>query len=302
MAKKKIRDLNPAFSGGASTRFLEYKNLLINAVSIKGLKFNEERFVKSCLIENGAVGFDRLTDKWANVYGEGINDLGNPETLTFVFPNRSTYQRRAYYEPDEIGAYMILALPNTFALATMIRETVEIEAMCDKAIRQNLKACQTPYIVVVKDEDTRLSVLQAIQEKEEGDPVVIVSADISEGLKGVQTETPYMVDKFVAYRDQERDRLLNKLGIMSANINKRERVQVGEVNATVGQCVDYIYLLIDTFNKQMETYGLPFEMVLNESLEELYGNEETPVEGEETHIEGENKGGNEPIEEGEKEQ
>ena len=295
MAKKKIRDLNPAFSGGASTRFLEYKNLLINAVSIKGLKFNEERFVKSCLIENGAVGFDRLTDKWANVYGEGINDLGNPETLTFVFPNRSTYQRRAYYEPDEMGAYMILALPNTFALSTMIRETVEVEAMCDKAIRQNLKACQTPYIVVVKDEDTRLSVLQAIQEKEEGDPVVIVSADISEGLKGVQTETPYMVDKFVTYRDQERDRLLNKLGIMSANINKRERVQVGEVNATVGQCMDYIYLLIDTFNKQMETYGLPFEMVLNESLEELYGSEETPVEDE-------NKGGNEPIEEGEQEQ
>ena len=295
MAKKKIRDLNPAFSGGASTRFLEYKNLLINAVSIKGLIFNDERFVKSCLIENGAVGFDRLTDKWANVYGEGINDLGNPETLTFVFPNRSTYQRRAYYEPDEMGAYMILALPNTFALSTMIRETVEVEAMCDKAIRQNLKACQTPYIVVVKDEDTRLSVLQAIQEKEEGDPVVIVSADISEGLKGVQTETPYMVDKFVTYRDQERDRLLNKLGIMSANINKRERVQVGEVNATVGQCMDYIYLLIDTFNKQMETYGLPFEMVLNESLEELYGNEETPVEDE-------NKGGNEPIEEGEQEQ
>ena len=295
MAKKKIRDLNPAFSGGASTRFLEYKNLLINAVLIKGLKFNEERFVKSCLIENGAVGFDRLTDKWANVYGEGINDLGNPETLTFVFPNRSTYQRRAYYEPDEMGAYMILALPNTFALSTMIRETVEVEAMCDKAIRQNLKACQTPYIVVVKDEDTRLSVLQAIQEKEEGDPVVIVSADISEGLKGVQTETPYMVDKFVTYRDQERDRLLNKLGIMSANINKRERVQVGEVNATVGQCMDYIYLLIDTFNKQMETYGLPFEMVLNESLEELYGNEETPVEDE-------NKGGNEQIEEGEQEQ
>ena len=295
MAKKKIRDLNPAFSGGASTRFLEYKNLLINAVSIKGLKFNEERFVKSCLIENGAVGFDRLTDKWANVYGEGINDLGNPETLTFVFPNRSTYQRRAYYEPDEMGAYMIIALPNTFALSTMIRDTVEVEAMCDKAIRQNLKACQTPYIVVVKDEDTRLSVLQAIQEKEEGDPVVIVSADISEGLKGVQTETPYMVDKFVTYRDQERDRLLNKLGIMSANINKRERVQVGEVNATVGQCMDYIYLLIDTFNKQMETYGLPFEMVLNESLEELYGSEETPVEDE-------NKGGNEQIEEGEQEQ
>ena len=120
-------------------------------------------------------------------------------------------------------------------------------------------------------------------------------------MKGVQTETPYMVDKFVTYRDQERDRLLNKLGIMSANINKRERVQVGEVNATVGQCMDYIYLLIDTFNKQMETYGLPFEMVLNESLEELYGNEETPVDGEEKPVESENKDGNEQIKEGEQE-
>ena len=70
---------------------------------------------------------------------------------------------------------------------------------------------------------------------------------------------------------------------MSANINKRERVQVGEVNATVGQCEDYIYLMIDTFNKQMDTYGLPFKMRLNGSLESLYDNspdeqEEQPAE------------------------
>ena len=78
----------------------------------------------------------------------------------------------------------------------------------------------------------------------------------------------------------ERDKLLNKLGIMSANINKRERVQVGEVNATVGQCSDYIYMLVDCFNKQMDTYGLPFKMELNGSLEELYtgGPEEEETE------------------------
>ena len=33
---------------------------------------------------------------------------------------------------------------------------------------------------------------------------------------------------------------------------------------------DYIYMLIDHFNKQCETYGLPFEMEFNGSLEELY--------------------------------
>ena len=40
---------------------------------------------------------------------------------------------------------------------------------------------------------------------------------------------------------------------------------------------------------------MPFEMVLNELLEELYGSEEKPVEGE-------NKGENKEIEEGEQEQ
>ena len=50
-------------------------------------------------------------------------------------------------------------------------------------------------------------------------------------------------------------------------------MQVGEVNATVGQCEDYIYLMIDTFNAQMETYGLSFKMKLNGSLEELYNEE-----------------------------
>jgi hypothetical protein len=83
------------------------------------------------------------------------------------------------------------------------------------------------------------------------------------------------------YRTIIRDRLLNKLGIMSANINKRERVQVGEVNATVGQCVDYIYLWIDTFNAQMKDYGLPYRMELNGALEELYteGEQNNDFEG-----------------------
>ena len=141
---------------------------------------------------------------------------------------------------------------------------------CDISIRQNLKATRTPFVAVVKDKDTRLSLLSAIEQKEEGKPAVVTSTDIAEGLKGVVFDTPYIVDKVEQYRTIIRDRLLNKLGIMSANINKRERVQVGEVNATVGQCVDYIYLWIDTFNAQMKDYGLPYRMELNGALEELY--------------------------------
>lgn len=273
MAKKKFRDLaraNP-FDACAYSLYEEYKALLMNAVKIPLLPAHIERFVKSCMIENNQVGFDRITRRWAIAFGEGVNEYWLPTTITFFFPNnRNSYQRPAFYEPATNGAYLIHALPTGTSFSEIIKATTDEMRECDLSIRQNLKATRTPFVAVVKDEDTRLSLLSAIEQKEDGKPAVVVSPDIAEGLKGVVFDTPYIVDKVEQYRTIIRDRLLNKLGIMSANINKRERVQVGEVNATVGQCVDYIYLWIDNFNAQMEDYGLPYRMELNGALEELY--------------------------------
>lgn len=273
MSKKKFRDLarvNPLDACGNSL-YEEYKALLMNAVKISYLPAHIERFVKSCMIENNQVGFDNLTRRWAIAFGEGINEYWQPTTITFVFPNnKNSYQRPAYYEPAENGAYLIHALPTDISFYDIISTVTNEMAECDISINQNLKAIRTPFVAIVKDENTRLSLLSAIEQKEEGKPAVVTSADIAEGLKGVAFETPFIVDKVEQYRSIIRDRLLNKIGIMSANINKRERVQVGEVNATVGQCVDYIYLWIDNFNAQMEEYGLPYRMELNGALEELY--------------------------------
>ena len=273
MAKKKFRDLarvNPFDACGYSL-YEEYKALLMNAVKIPLLPAHIERFVKSCMIENNQVGFDRITKRWAIAFGEGVNEYWLPTIITFFFPNnKKSYQRPAFYEPADNGAYLIHALPTGTSFYEIISATTNEMRECDISIRQNLKATRTPFVAVVKDENTRLSLLSAIEQKEEGKPAVITSADLAEGLKGVVFETPYIVDKVEQYRTIIRDRLLNKLGIMSANINKRERVQVGEVNATVGQCVDYIYLWIDTFNAQMKDYGLPYRMELNGALEELY--------------------------------
>lgn len=282
MAVKKIRDLNPFVNpfkerliNGSQDLYTEYKNLLMNAVKIEGLDYQMETFVKNSLIECGAVGYDKLTNEWANVYGEGINKWGNPTKLNFVFLNGLSYMRDAYYEPNEAGAYKINAMPDTYALGIMIKKTTNFIENCDVAINQNIEATKTPYIIVSKNKDLQLSIEHAIEDKQKGKPVIVVDENVGESMKSIDINVDYVADKILTIRDIERDKLLNKLGIMSANINKRERVQVGEVNATVGQCEDYIYLLIDTFNKQMETYGLDFKMTLNGSLEELYIGEET---------------------------
>lgn len=279
--KVKIKDLNPASNKpyGVYSRFDEYFNLLLNAVKVvsastgEQINYDVETFIKRGLFENGAMGYDKITQKWFYVYGQGLNELGNPTDLDLVTANGKTMTRKAYYDKDVDGAYKIDALPVCMSMAQLIKSTTNFMENCEVAMRQNLEACKTPYIVVCKNKDLQLSFEQALQQKQEGQAVVVVSEELGEGLKAINIGVDYLVDKFSEARDQERDTLLNKLGIMTANINKRERVQSAEVNATLGQATDYIYLLIDTFNKQCEAYDIDYKMMLNGSLEEIYLND-----------------------------
>lgn len=281
---KKIRDLNPARRKkpyGVYSRFDEYFNLLLNSVKIvdkntgKGINYATEHYIKQGLFDGGEMGYDKVAKKWASCYGEGLNEEGNPTKLIFVTANGKTWTRDAYYENKEDGAYMIKALPvTTMTMSSLIKETTDFMTNCDVAMRQNLEACKTPYIVVCKDEDLRLSFETAIQQKQNGQAVVVVSEQLGDGLKAIDIGVTYLVDKFSEARDTERDTLLTKLGILTANTDKKERVQSAEVNASLGQASDYIYLLIDTFNKQCECYGLPYEMIFNGSMEEIYLDED----------------------------
>jgi hypothetical protein len=280
---RKVRDLNPygrKHPYGSFSRYNEYLNLLLNAVKIvkKGsgdtLPFVEETFAKRALLENNAVGYDKVINSWYYVYGEGRNKFGKPTQLVLVTANGRTLSRTACWDKNEDGAYIIYGLPlEGVSMGAIIEQTTDFMTNCDVAMAQNLNACKKPFIVVCKDENLRLSFEQAIQQQQEGQAVVMVSQELGDGLKAINISTDFLVDKFEQVRDAERDTLLNKLGILTSNVNKRERVQSAEVNATLGQATDYIYMLIDTFNKQCETYDLPFEMVFNGSMEEIYLNE-----------------------------
>ena len=82
-------------------------------------------------------------------------------------------------------------------------------------------------------------------------------------------------------RDNARDDLLNKLGIISSNDMKKERVQARELDASIIQSTDYIYSLVDSFNKSCVAYDLPYKMVFNGTLEEMYTRETGIDEGSE---------------------
>lgn len=278
MSKVKIKDLNPAGRTpyGVYSRYDEYLALLMNAVKIvkkssqEEINFVEEKFIKQQLFENNSVGVDKLTKKYYKVAGEEVDDYGNPKILILTTANGKSLHRPASYDKDVDGAYIIYALPVDTSMSALIKETTDFMTNCDVAMRQNLEACKTPYIVVCKNKDLQLSFEQAIQEKQSGQAVVLVSEELGDGLKAVDIGVNFLVKDFAEARDAERDTLLTKLGIMTANTDKKERVQSAEVNANIGQASDYIYLIIDTFNKQCNSYGIDLEMQFNGSLEEIY--------------------------------
>lgn len=277
---KKIRDLNPVCTNpyGVYSRFDEYFNLLLNSVKIvikstqEALDFTTETYIKNGLFDGGAMGYDKIMNMWAGIYGEGLDNKGNPTRLIFVTANGKIWTRKASYENEEDGAYMIKALPsNNMTMSQLIKEATDFMTNCDVAMRQNLEACKTPYIVVCKNKELKLSYEQALQQKQEGQAVVVVSEELGDGLKAVDIGVNFLCDKFKEVRDEERNTLLTKIGILgNGQENKRERVNQSEVDVYIGQATDYIYLLIDTFNKQCETYGIDYEMKLNGCLEEVY--------------------------------
>ena len=77
MAKRKLKDLNPVSNKpyGVYSRFEEYFNLLLNAVKVvsalddKAINYEVETFFFFFLFEKGAMGYDKLTNKW--YYGDG---------------------------------------------------------------------------------------------------------------------------------------------------------------------------------------------------------------------------------------
>ncbi len=274
---KKIRDiardrncaispLPPYSTARVNDLYAEFKALLIKNIEVEGLDYEAEAFMLNELIDTNIIGFDKLIGRFMRAYGNGVfNEYYNATKATFILPYRS-YERKLSYDANPWGAYLIKGLPAGISFYSILMRYCQRIADADSALYQNLQATRTPFIVVTRDDDIRLSVEQAIQQRQAGQPVIIASPDVGDALKGIPTVTDYLVDRLNEYEDSVRAKALNAISIVTANTEKRERVQVGEINAKIGECEDYIFTFIDNVNKQFKTYGIPFNLRLTASL------------------------------------
>lgn len=252
--------------------------LACNSVHVNGLPEHiPQWFVMRTLFERGQVAlFGDFSTGNYNAYacggGGGIDIYGRP--LTYLLTPKSGQAFRVGAKSEMLC--VARANATRFPLADAISFAANRIADVEVAIACNLISSQSTDIIEVDDEKRAMSIKTAMRQKQAGQPAVYASPDVAQamtrGTSATKIGTAFFADRLAELRQMYKQELFAQIGTLTANKYKRERVQSSEVNAGVGEVLDFIYMAIDQFNADAEKIGL--EMVVNSTIADLYTTEE----------------------------
>lgn len=253
----------------------EFKDLIMNSVAIENLSFAEENFAKTQLFSKGFVGYNQAADSflWSIPKTAILQEGRFWKSGQFYNAKNVPIGVHDYdFESDNEFAWrLFVATPSKTVLFDEAEAAANDLADCDIGIMQNIRAVRTPNFWATDSSDFVLSVKSAVQDTEAGASHVIIKKDITTGLNTLKNETPFIADKIQEQKKIIRNEFLTRLGILTANSSKRERVQSLEVEAGIGEAVDLIYTVVDYWNKQVKQYGLnKYKMKFNGVSEEYF--------------------------------
>lgn len=233
-------------------------------------------FVLQTLFERGEIAYFGYTPETTNAFAcggsDGIDIYGNPLAYLLTPKSGQSFMVGA----DDPALTIVRANATRFPLANAIRFAAERIADCEVAISANLIHTNSTDFIPVADDKQVATLKTAMRRKQLGMPTVYVRNAEHDALTrgndaySLSHANDFFADRIALLRDQYRQELLAKIGTLTANRYKRERVQSAEVNAGVGEVIDSVYMLIDQYNADVKRAGLPFEMVLNSAVADLY--------------------------------
>jgi hypothetical protein len=253
----------------------ELMSLVNNAVVINGMPDHiPQEVVKRWLLLHGQVAAFSPTGNDADLHvwkadPAGIDFYGLPTRYSLIGDAGASYlaEGRDLDRLTRIRANTE-ALPLFPKLYRYARRLVEAQ----KSIDLNLEATRNAGIIVANKENAD-AVRRAYEKTKSGIPVVIEldsKVALAENVRYTGTTVPYMVDRLRQYFTELRDEILVEAGILTANRDKRERVQSAEVSAGAFECFDYLGRLVDQFNRDAAPLGwsMEYNTTLNECIDD----------------------------------
>lgn len=250
-------------------------DLISNALIIRDLPDNVPKdWVIKSLLEKGRIGVININnvEKWLPATSGGeLSDMGEP--LKFIL-NTGNGKSMTFNRENSMLKAVIRLRPSARPLIEWLRSESLNLAFIRMSKKANLVACETSQVYECGNDKTVTEMKSVFKKRSLGIPAIFSRKEGIDGaVKNIGSNVPFIADKLNQIYTEDKNHVLSRLGILTSNSDKKERVQVGEITAQVGEVVDSIYTFIDTFNYDAKRAGIPQRMELNAVVEEYYGQE-----------------------------
>lgn len=268
--KQKIKDAENRRRSRKEIYMDYFLGLLHNSITIENLPSDvPKRYFLKTLFKYGKIAHYQGGKKelYLPCYGAGRDVYGLPTQYVLFGYNGYITTEKA----DNIQILRINDQGN--GISDYIEQQCELIADIDMSIYQNLYAVRTMSIYECADEKTLLSIQNIEKARSVGALCAFKKSGTyanGDALKVHSTNAEYLITDLQLYRKEVINETLTRIGVMTNPIEKKERVQTAEVNSNIGQTIDSIYVMIDTFNHDAKVGGLPLRMVLNSVTEDYY--------------------------------
>ena len=256
----------------------KYRSLFLSLFKIEGLDYEVDKYILSKIYEgvNLAAFKLNINAEAGTIVGfqpfneEGYDLYSHPINIRLIPTNNWKYiPRKLLKNEEEVTLfkvdYILLSIVDTY-----VNRLVDI----DMTIQTNLKLHKMPFIVTSDQEKDAIDqVLSDIN-------VVALSKDV--GLKSIQTNTPYIIDKLNKYRMEVETELLTIIGVKGMKFEKQAQMTTDEVNMNDEEINSYKNRMLDKltiwFDRVNELFGTNIKVMLNS---EYHDEEDMPEEPEE---------------------
>ena len=258
----------------ANEEYESIMDLLVNSVTIEKMEeYVPADIVKRWLFEFGDVAVYEMTSSkriWTRCSGAGVDEYGQPTMWNLITANGKTW---LVGRNNENLKGILYIRPNRHGVFEYLWQRCQELAYIRMCMQNNFIATENQLVYECSDVNTVNEMKIAFKKREIGMPVIFkgnVDKSFGDKVNVLGKDVPFLADKLLAVYTNIRNEILEHFGILAGNTDKKERVQVGEIQSQVGYVIDNVYTFIDTFNKHCQEQNLPSKMVLNSTVESLY--------------------------------
>lgn len=250
----------------------------------------DARFLETILFQNGSIVFfkdDDLENPWnSDRLGLAENRIENGTYLALPVAMNGRWNvyniptnRRAYasngYNRDLTQDNSVIIYNNMIRTNSVLTCKLYAQRLwnLDRVIDVNANAQKTPVLIVC-DENQRLTALQVYQKWDGNEPVIFGDKNLDiKMLNVLRTDAPYVGDKIYQLKTEIWNEALTYLGISNINYQKKERMISDEVIRNQGGTIASRYSRLEARREAVEQinnmFGLDIEVNYHEDYREM---------------------------------